>query len=209
MRELRAVVHLVQRYKYNDIVMFRGGSLSLGGFVNMIWKSLSIVEKGMVIFTLIVYILSAVYNPSTREKTFRSLDTGVSSLFRISLLLLSGVFLGSFVGTFLPRGLVSGLLGKESGFVGILLGTLFGSVMPGGPYVLFPIVAALFSSGAAIPSLIAMIFAWQCISLTRIPTDLGYLAIVEGQKLIWFRVLIGVPVPILAGIVSGIILRLM
>lgn len=199
---------VVQRYKYNDIVMFGGGSLSLDGFVNTIWKSLSIVEKGMIIFTLIVYIFSAVYNPSTREKTFRSLEIGVRSLFRISLLLLSGVFLGSFVGAFLPRGLVSGLLGKESGFVGILLGTLFGAVMPGGPYVLFPIVAALFSSGAAIPSLIAMIFAWQCISLTRIPTDLGYLAIVEGQKLIWFRVLIGVPIPILAGVLAGIILRL-
>jgi uncharacterized membrane protein YraQ (UPF0718 family) len=170
------------------------------------WGSLSLVEKGMIAFTLMVYVVSAV-NPSTRERTVRSVETGGRSLVRISLLLLSGVFLGSFVGTFLPRQLVSNLLGKESGFTGILLGSLFGAAMPGGPYVIFPIVAALFSSGAAVPSLIAMIFAWQCISLTRIPTDLGYLAVVGGQRLIWLRVLIGVPIPILAGIVAGIIWR--
>jgi uncharacterized membrane protein YraQ (UPF0718 family) len=172
------------------------------------WRSLSIVEKGMIIFTLIVYTFSAVYNPSTREKMIKSVEIGGQSLIRISLLLLSGVFLGSFVGSFLPRELVSSLLGKESGFVGILLGTLFGSIMPGGPFVLFPIISSLFSSGAAVPSLISMIFAWQCISLTRIPTDLGYLAAVEGQKLIWIRLLIGVPIPIIAGILAGIILRL-
>lgn len=175
--------------------------------MDTIWRSLSVVEKGMIIFTLIVYVLMAAYSPSTREKTLRSMETGARSLARVSLLLLSGVFLGSFVGTYLPRELVSGLLGSESGFAGILLGTLFGAVMPGGPYVLFPIVAALYSSGAAIPSLIAMIFAWQCISLTRIPTDLGYLAAVEGQRLIWLRVLIGFPIPILTGLVASIIWR--
>jgi uncharacterized membrane protein YraQ (UPF0718 family) len=171
------------------------------------WNDLSLVEKGMIIFTLVVYLFSAVYSTSSRENAVRSVETGIRSLVRISLLLLSGIFLGSFVGTFLPRRLVSELLGRESGFIGIILGTLFGAVMPGGPYVLFPIVAALFSSGAAIPPLISMIFAWQCISLTRIPTDLGYLAAVEGQKLIWIRILIGIPIPILAGILAGIAWR--
>ncbi|UCD44109.1 MAG: permease [Candidatus Bathyarchaeota archaeon] len=180
--------------------------MSIDGLVKTVWGSLSLVEKGMIVFTLMVYVVSAV-NPTTRERALRSVETGGRSLVRISLLLLSGVFLGSFVGTFLPRQLVSSLLGQESGFTGIILGSLFGAAMPGGPYVIFPIVAALFSSGAAVPSLIAMIFAWQCISLTRIPTDLGYLAVVEGQRLIWLRVLIGVPIPILAGIVAGIIWR--
>ena len=184
------------------------GRLSLDGIFKTIWGSLSLVEKGMIIFTLIVYIFSAIYNPSTREKTIQSLHTGSRSLVRISLLLLSGIFLGSFVGAFLPREFVSGLLGKESGFYGILLGTLFGAVMPGGPYVLFPIVASLYSSGATIPPIIAMIFAWQCISLTRIPTDLGYLAAVEGQKLVWLRVLIGIPIPVLVGVLVSMMWRI-
>jgi hypothetical protein len=53
-----------------------------------------------------------------------------------------------------------------------------------------------------------MIFAWQCISLTRIPTDLGYLAVAGGEKLVWMRVLLGNPVPIIAGVLAGLIWRL-
>ena len=182
--------------------------MDIEGILNAVWRSLGGVEKGMVLFTATVYLFSLLYSPSTRVKALESLETGGRSLLRISLLLLSGLFLGSFVGTFLPRELVSRLLGEESGFKGILLGTVFGAAMPGGPYVLFPIVSSLFSSGASVPSLIAMIFAWQCISLTRIPTDLGYLAAAGGEKLVWMRVLLGVPVPIMAGAIAGLIWRL-
>lgn len=181
--------------------------MSLDRFLELVWGSLSQIEKGMILFTLVVYLLFAVYNPSTREKTAMSVVMGSKSLVRISLLLLSGIFLGSLVGVFLPRSLVARLLGKESGFYGILLGTLFGAVMPGGPYVLFPIIASLYASGAAIPPMIAMIFSWQCIALTRTPTDLAFLSVVEGQKIIWLRILMGIPIPIIAGLLVGIIWR--
>jgi uncharacterized membrane protein YraQ (UPF0718 family) len=171
----------------------------------MIWGNLSLIEKGMVLFTLLVYVLFAVYSPSTREKTAESVVSGANSLIRISLLLLSGIFLGSLVGTFLPRDVIAGVLGKESGFNGILLGTLFGAVLPGGPFVLFPVLAALYSSGAGIPPMVAMIFAWSCIALTRIPMELGYLSVADGQKIIWLRVLLGIPVPIVAGLLAGFI----
>jgi uncharacterized membrane protein YraQ (UPF0718 family) len=181
--------------------------MSLDGLVDAVWRSLGKVEKGMILLTLVLYIGSALYSSTARVKVFKSIEIGSFSLVRISLLILSGIFLGSFVGTFLPREFVSQLLGKESGFYGILLGTVFGAVMPGGPYVIFPIVSSLFASGASVPPLIAMIFAWQCISLTRIPTDLGYLAVVEGEKLVWVRVILGVPIPVIAGFLASIIWR--
>lgn len=181
--------------------------MSLEGFLKMVWGSLSPVEKGMILFTLVVYLISAIYSPSTRQKATESVAMGAKSLVRISLLLLSGIFLGSLVGAFLPRDLVARLLGKESGFSGILLGILFGAAMPGGPYVLFPILAALYSSGAAIPPMVAMIFGWSCLALTRIPTELGYLSVVGGQKVIWLRVLVGIPLPLIAGLLAGIVMR--
>ena len=181
--------------------------MSLDNLVDLLWRSLSRVEKGMIVLTLLLYITSALYNSTARDKVVKSFEVGGRSLVRLSLLLLSGIFLGSFVGTFLPREYVSQLLGQESGFYGILLGTVFGSIMPGGPYVLFPIISSLYSSGASVPPLIAMIFAWQCISLTRIPTDLGYLAAVEGERLVWMRVLIGIPIPIIVGLLVSTLWR--
>ena len=177
--------------------------MSLEDFVKMVWGTLSLVEKGMVLFTLVAYLLFAVYSSSTREKAVESVVLGANSLIRISLLLLSGIFLGSLVGTFLPRDVIARVLGKETGFNGILLGTLFGAIMPGGPYVLFPVLSALYSSGAGIPPMVAMIFAWSCIALTRIPMELGYLSSVDGQNIIWLRVLIGIPLPFIAGLLAG------
>jgi len=179
--------------------------LNLEDFVKMIWGSLSPIEKAMVLFTLAIYVLFAVYSPSTREKTAESVVSGADSLVRVSLLLLSGIFLGSFVGTFLPRDVIATILGKESGLNGILLGTLFGAIMPGGPYVIFPILAALYSAGAGVPPMVAMIFAWGCIGLTRIPTELGYLSVADGQNIIWLRLLISIPLPLIAGFLASII----
>jgi uncharacterized membrane protein YraQ (UPF0718 family) len=178
--------------------------MSLEDLYKAIWGNLNLVEKGMVLFTLVLYVFFSVYSPSTREKTATSIVLGTTSLIRISLLLLSGVFLGSLVGTFLPRDIIARFLGQESGINGILLGALFGAGMPGGPYVLFPIVAALYASGATIPPMIAMIFAWQNIALTRIPSELAFLSGVEGQRIIWLRVLLGLPVPIVMGLLAGI-----
>lgn len=176
--------------------------MTLKDLVDLIWGSLSTLEKGMVLFTLVAYVLFAVYSPA---KTVKSVRLGAVSLVRIFLLLLSGVFLGSLVGIFLPRDVIARVLGKESGFIGIVLGTAFGAVIPGGPYVLFPVLAALYSSGAGIPPMVAMIFAWSCIALTRIPLELGYLSVVNGQKLVWLRVLIGVPLPFIAGLLAGVV----
>lgn len=179
--------------------------MQLEDLYKMLWGNLNLVEKGMVLFTVVLYAFFAMYSPSTREKTATSLVLGTTSLLRIALLLLSGVFLGSLVGTFLPRDIIARVLGQESGITGILLGAVFGAGMPGGPYVLFPLVAALYASGATIPPMIAMIFAWQNISLTRIPSELAFLSGVEGQRLIWLRVLLGLPVPIVMGLLAGIV----
>jgi len=172
---------------------------------SLIWGGLSPVEKGLVVFTLIAYLIFAVYSPDTRAKTVDSAVTGAESLIRISLLLLSGIFLGSLVGKFLPREAVAGMLGRGSGLKGILLGTAVGSILPGGPYVVFPVAAGLVSSGAAIPPVVAMIFAWDCIALTRIPMELVYLSVAGGQRIVWLRVLLGIPVPIVAGLFASVI----
>jgi uncharacterized membrane protein YraQ (UPF0718 family) len=182
-------------------------SLALDGVWKLIWGSLSPIEKGMIIFTLTLYLFSTIYGPSTREKTIEGLMTGSKTTIRVSLLIISGIFLGSLMGAYLPSKLVAGLLGAESGIRGMLLGTVLGAVMPGGPYVLFPTVSALYTSGAAVQPMVSMIISWSCIALTRIPLELGYLSLVGGQRLVWLRLLVGIPLPILAGFLAGLLSR--
>jgi uncharacterized membrane protein YraQ (UPF0718 family) len=59
-------------------------------------------------------------------------------------------------------------VGAESGFKGILIGTCLGAVAPGGPFIQFPIVAAMFKAGVHIGPLIAYLTAWALIGVNRV-----------------------------------------
>jgi len=61
-------------------------------------------------------------------------------------------------------------MGEESGFQGILLGWLTGLLIPGGPYVVFPVAAALFKEGMGVGPLLTFITAKSLLSPIRMFT---------------------------------------
>jgi uncharacterized membrane protein YraQ (UPF0718 family) len=75
----------------------------------------------------------------------------------------------------LTREVITAWLGAESGWRGILVGSLAGALMPGGPYVYYPIAAVLFQSGAGIGVLVAFVTAKNLWSVTRLPLELALL----------------------------------
>ena len=68
----------------------------------------------------------------------------------------------------LPRELMTRWLGDESGFRGLVIAAIAGSLTPGGPFVQFPIVAALLKSGAGIAPLMTYISAWSLLGINRL-----------------------------------------
>lgn len=68
----------------------------------------------------------------------------------------------------LPRELLVKWVGEGSGLKGLLIGSLLGAITPGGPYVLFPLVASMFKAGVHIGPLIAYLSAWALIGLNRV-----------------------------------------
>ena len=71
-----------------------------------------------------------------------ALNMGVQIL---PLLILAFIVAG-MVQVLLPRELMSKWIGEESGFRGILIGTLGGALTPGGPFVSMPIAASVARS---------------------------------------------------------------
>ncbi|HDM10010.1 MAG TPA: hypothetical protein ENF92_05780 [Desulfobacteraceae bacterium] len=71
------------------------------------------------------------------------------------------------LGKVLPRELMKSWMGEGSGLRGLILGTLAGAVTPGGPYVQFPIVAALLKSGVGLAPMMAYISSWSLLGLNR------------------------------------------
>ena len=90
-------------------------------------------------------------------------------------------------------------LGAEQAGRGIVVAWVAGLAIPGGPYVLFPIMANLFGKGVAAGPLIALISAKTLVSPIRMLT---YEAPLLGWPLTLARFVPGVLVPPLLGVVG-------
>jgi uncharacterized membrane protein YraQ (UPF0718 family) len=96
-------------------------------------------------------------------------------------------------------------LGDGQGARGILVGWVVGLLLPGGPYLLFPMVASLAGKGAGPGPLITLVAAKTLISPIRMLT---YEAPLLGWPLTLARLLPGLFVPPLLGLVGQVLFRL-
>ncbi len=109
------------------------------------------------------------------------------------------LLIASFIIQIVPFGLVSDLMGPESGMTGILLASVAGIAMPGGPMAAFPIAVVLQQSGAGLPQLVALISGWSLFALQRL---LAYEAPIMGWRFAALRYLVCLPLPVAAGCVA-------
>ena len=109
---------------------------------------------------------------------------------------LAGCLLGAFITEILPHEKVSRSLGPSSGLKGLLIGAAFGAILPGGPFTAYPVASALLTVGADFGAVIAMVVSWTLIGYGRAVA--WELPIMGTDFTIW-RIMISLPLPILAG----------
>ena len=103
------------------------------------------------------------------------LRTAGNLLIQIIPLLICAFIIAGMVQVLIPHEMISKWIGMESGFRGILLGTMMGSLTPGGPFISMPIAIGLLRTGASIGTMVAFITAWSLIAIQRLPLELGIL----------------------------------
>jgi len=118
--------------------------------------------------------------------------------------LLLGFALAGLVDVLIPSATMVRWLGGESSGRGILIGWVVGLVIPGGPYVFFPVAATLFRQGAAPAALLTLITAKTLVSPIRMLT---YEAPVLGWPLTLARLVPGVLLPPLVGWLGGLLYK--
>lgn len=152
--------------------------------------------------TLILIALAAmllVYAISRRDESHkRGLTLGWATLKRTLPLLVVAFAIVGYVETLAPQELVSQWLGPNSGWTGLAIGTAAGMLMPGGPYVIFPLIAAIYSSGAGIGPILAMITSWSALALLSVSFELPFL----GWRFSVVRLGLGLLVPPMVGLVG-------
>ena len=103
------------------------------------------------------------------------LKTAGNLLIQIVPLLIGAFLVAGMVQVLIPHELISKWVGMESGFRGVLIGSVIGGITPGGPYISMPIAAGLLRTGAGIGTMVAFITSWSLIAIHRLPMEIGIL----------------------------------
>lgn len=140
------------------------------------------------------------------QATFR---LGIRRAIEQSLILLPRMILALFAAGFIvkliPTDLIGRFLGADAGFTAILIGSFAGMLVPSGPVVAFAIAASFANEGASVPALVSFVSAWSIFAAHRI-------AIFEipllGIRFTRMRLIAAIPLPVLAGALSLLVLQL-
>jgi uncharacterized membrane protein YraQ (UPF0718 family) len=132
------------------------------------------------------------------ELALDGLLLGGQTLLRATPLLLAAFLIAGLVQAIVTREMVARWLGSESGWRGLVLACLGGALIPGGPYVYFPIAAALLKTGAGLGVLVAFVTAKNLWAVTRLPVELALL----GPHLTLARVAVTFVLPPLLGVLA-------
>lgn len=112
---------------------------------------------------------------------------------------LAGCLIGAFVTLLLPRETIVKWVGADSGISGILVATVAGAILPGGPFTIYPVAGAFLIAGADVGAACAFVISWTLIGYTRaIVWELPFF----GLDFVTWRILFSLPLPILSGLLA-------
>jgi uncharacterized membrane protein YraQ (UPF0718 family) len=152
--------------------------------------------------TLIMWLIAAallIYAWQRKDGSLkRGLTLGWQTLRRNAALLVLAFIIVGYVNILSPTDLIQSWIGSNSGFKGLLLGEVIGMLLPGGPYVVFPLIAVLYQAGAGLGPAIVIITSWSTQALLTVGFELPFM----GWRFTAIRWGLGLAVPLLAGVVS-------
>jgi len=120
-------------------------------------------------------------------------------LLQIAPLLIFAFIVAGMIQFLVPTEMISKWIGSESGFRGIIIGTVVGGFMPGGPYVSLPMAAGLLRVGAGMGTMVALLTAWSLWAITRLPMEVG----IMGWKFTLIRLACTFFFPPIAGLIAN------
>ncbi|HUE39713.1 MAG TPA: permease [Candidatus Binatia bacterium] len=149
----------------------------------------------LVLLSFVVVALAVAYYRDA-ALPLRGLEASARLLRGVWLDLALGFLLAGLLDVLIPAPALSRWLGDERPGRGILVGWVAGLLIPGGPYLVFPVVANLFQKGAAPGPVISLLTAKTLVSPIRMLT---YEAPLLGWPLTLARFIPGVLLPPVMG----------
>jgi hypothetical protein len=110
-----------------------------------------------------------------------------------------GVIGSGYIAAIIPPQIITGWLGPDSGWSGVLAAVIAGAATPGGPVVGFSIGAVALKSGGGAPQVIAYVVAWALFAFQRlILWEIPFMP----ARFVWFRAAVSLPFPFVAAAIA-------
>lgn len=116
------------------------------------------------------------------------------------------ILAASFLIQVLPVDALVPYIGPQSGLSGIVIASIIGGVLPGGPMTSFPIALVILQGGAGLPQIVALISGWSVFALHRV---LAYEAPIMGWRFAALRLVASLGVPLAAGLLAQGVLSIL
>ena len=157
------------------------------------------MDASLVVLLGLVAIATGVAFWEDPALPLRALEASLRLVRGVWLDLVLGFLFAGLMDVLIPAPTLSTWLGAERPGRGILVGWGAGLLIPGGPYLLFPVAASLFQRGAAPGPLISLLTAKTLVSPIRMLT---YEAPLLGWPLTLARFVPGVLLPPVMGVIG-------
>jgi uncharacterized membrane protein YraQ (UPF0718 family) len=110
-----------------------------------------------------------------------------------------GVVGSGYIAAVIPQEVITGWLGPDSGWLGVLTAVIAGAATPGGPVVGFSIGAVALKAGGGPPQVTAYVVAWALFAFQRVILwEIPFMP----PRFVWFRAAVSVPFPFLAAAIA-------
>ena len=129
----------------------------------------------------------------------RALQETRDSLLRVLPVMAAAMPMAAFLAELVPAGIAVDWLGPESGVAGLVIAGLAGGLIPGGPFVSFPLVLTFLKAGAGPAQMVALITGWAILAFHRM---IAWELPVLGARFAIIRLLSSILLPLLAGLLA-------
>lgn len=160
------------------------------------------MKKISIVLAIIAFLLAglACYRGGW-ALVLNGLKGGGLMLVEVTPLLLIAFLMTGLIQVMVSKEFIKKWLGNEAGIKAILLGALAGSLIPGGPYVSYPIAASFFIGGAEIGTVMSFLAAKNVWSFSRLPMEFALL----GTKITVVRYAITFLFPVVVGVLGNLL----
>ena len=158
--------------------------------------------SGMLTATIIMGVLAIVLTylayRQGEGKYIIGLKSAGNLITQMLPLLVFALIVAGMVQVLIPKEWLIKWVGAESGWRGLMIGTIAGGLMPGGPYVSLPLAVGLLRSGAGVGTMVALLTGWSLWAVSRLPMEVGIL----GWKFTLIRLASTFIFPPIAGLIA-------